>query len=106
MVKKVLRTGFIAICKGCNHVFDLNKKSMREREEQQGSIPFSAKSSNSTVFCPKCNEREFNINFEYKNVYRMRCVKCGQMFDAEKTYQHKCPPCQEKYMKAVVGFGA
>lgn len=106
MAQKILRTKFVAICDECAHIFDLNDRLMRNQDIEKGHVPFGAKSSNSTVLCPKCNNSEFRIHFEYKNIYRIRCLKCNQMFDAEETYQHKCSICQDKYMKAIVGFGA
>ena len=106
MGNRVLRKKFRARCNKCSHVFDLNEDIFVEREKRDDQIPFSARSSSSTLICPKCNNIDFTIYFEYHYVYRHRCVKCDEMFDAKNTYELRCPECQENFIEVISKFGA
>ena len=106
--KKVLRSQFRAICNKCNHVFDLTEELMRDqyiRHGDQLENIFSARSSSSTVFCPNCNLTEYRLNFEYKNLYRRRCPKCGDMFETEESWKTKCNPCVKEHVEVMVHMG-
>ena len=105
MAKKYLRTKFKAICNECNHIFELNKEILLG-QMRMGELPYSAKSSYTTIFCPKCNNDTYRVHFEYVNVYRKRCIKCNEMFDARETYMNKCPKCESRYLEVLSKFGA
>ena len=96
--KKVLRSHFTAICGMCNHIFELSNEYMAKQEELHGTIPFSAKSSNTAIFCPKCNYSEFRLNFKYQNLYRRRCPECGRIIPDDAKM---CPYCGKKFKSYI-----
>lgn len=99
MVRKVLRTKYEAICIHCGLAFELNDDLMRDKEIRDGFVPFKAKSSNTSIHCPNCSCNNYRINFIYKNLYRIRCQKCGKMFDSENTYSTYCPTCFREHVR-------
>ncbi len=106
MPRKVLRSKFRARCLECNHIFELNKAVMKEREIELDMVPFSARSSHTTLLCPNCKESiDFNIFFDYKNVYRLRCHQCNKMFDSQDTTTPRCPECRKKRIETMAQMG-
>ena len=106
--KKVFQSQFKAICNKCDHVFDLTKELMKKQYIRHGDQPesvFSARSSLSTVFCPNCNHNEFRLDFEYKNIYRRRCPKCGKMFETEESWKYKCDSCVRTHAELMASMG-
>jgi len=103
--RKVLRTKWVAICNNCNHQFELTDEWMREKEERDGYIPLSAKSSSTNVFCPKCNTFNFRLSFDYQNLYKRRCPKCGEMFETAYSWEEKCPTCVKNHAEILATMG-
>ena len=53
-----------ATCNNCKEVHDLDEL-IDTLENQGGSIPFSAKSSSSRIYCTNCSSFNFHLNYEY-----------------------------------------
>lgn len=106
MARKVLRIKIKAICNTCDHSFDINERMHEQENMEKDMVPFSAKSSSTTMICPECRGVIFRLHYEYQNVYRIRCKKCSEMFDSPETYNSRCPKCQDKYLRAFSMLGA
>ena len=109
MPRKVLRTQIKAVCNNCNHCFNVNE-AMKDQEEwwakNNSSIPFRAKSSSTTMFCPKCAGDNFGMHYEYQNIYRIRCQDCKEMFNSQETYNKRCPKCEKDHILSIARLGA
>ena len=103
--RKVFRSQTKLICNDCNHSFILNEEYIRKLEIQKGYVPLQALSSNQTMICPECNSTNFRVFFEYKNLYRRRCPKCGKMYETEESWKTKCNSCVKEHVEVMVHMG-
>lgn len=103
----VFRSQILLRCNNpeCNHSFELNKDFIAKREEANGFVPLKAKSSNTTIVCPKCYSTNFHVIFNYQNLYRRRCPKCQEMFETEKSWKDKCDKCTKAHAELMASMG-
>ena len=93
MPKRHFRSEFYAICLECQNKTVLNLETMKQRDKADAIVPFSAKSSNSTIACSECYSVKHRVIFEYHYIYRIRCKKCGTMFDSKYSNPQSCLDC-------------
>jgi hypothetical protein len=107
MARKVLRLTVKARCNRCSRTFEINDL-IAQAEAAHGDHfkPFGAKEASSSVYCPDCCGFDFELNYDYKNVYRHRCKKCNEMFDAYNTWEGHCPKCEKEEREAWALMGA
>ena len=55
------------ICNDCNTEMDLNPNFVGKKEEAEDHVPLAAKSSNTSIFCPKCHTSNFRVFTQYDN---------------------------------------
>jgi len=105
MPRKVLRLQTLAVCGNCNDVYVI-KDLVNKIEQNSSSVVFSAKRASCSIYCPSCSSFNFKLHYEYKNVYRIRCVKCNEMFDCDDTYHSRCSSCEKEHLIALSQMGA
>jgi len=105
MPRTVLRMKTIAICNNCKRHHEI-KDLVNQNEANSSGIPFKAKSCHSSIYCPNCSSFSFELRYEYKNVYRIRCIECNEMFDCDDTYHDRCPGCEKEHLIALSQMGA
>lgn len=103
---KVFRSQIKLICNECNHAFILNKDYIRNLEIQENFVPLKARSSSKTMICPECNSTNFRVFYNYQNLYRRRCPKCGKMFETEESWKDKCDNCVKKHAELMASMGS
>ena len=103
--RKVFRSQIRLRCQNCDHIFVLNDNFIAEKERRDGFVPLKARSSSTSISCPECSSLNFNAFFDYKNLYRRRCPKCGVMFETEESWKYKCDTCAREHAELMASMG-
>ena len=99
--RKVRKLKFYGICSKCFGRVDFNEEFIKKREKISGTIPFSAKSASGVISCPGCGSLEITSHYEYENLYRKRCVTCGEMFEDDNTWNFEHESCMKNRMRRL-----